>query len=154
MHMAIIGTLTQYMHPTGRLGSYRPNAALSVRQQSARSGHPAPHFSGRSCRQKGNLKKDLHWPGGVPNGTYGNRLVHIYIIYTRTVMLVSKHPFQSWKEIQSQYPDYITSLGPWEESTVIEYLADEYPELSPHPQEQIDALIADAQIARVLTFAA
>lgn len=52
-------------------------------------------------------------------------------------MLLSKHPYQSWGEIQNQYPDYMTSLGPWEEDTVIEYLADEYPELSPHPQEQV-----------------
>ncbi len=48
----------------------------------------------------------------------------------------------------------MTSLGPWEEDTVIEYLADEYPELSPHPQEQVNAFIADTQEARVLTFAA
>jgi hypothetical protein len=69
-------------------------------------------------------------------------------------MLLSRHPYQSWREIQNQYPDYMTSLGPWEEDTVIEYLADEYPELSPHPQEQVNAFIADTQEARVLTFAA
>nr|WP_233093231.1 hypothetical protein [Pseudomonas sp. MF6784] len=69
-------------------------------------------------------------------------------------MLLSKYPYQSWREIQNQYPDYMTSLGPWEEDTVIEYLADEYPELSPHPQEQVSAFIADTQEARVLTFAA
>jgi hypothetical protein len=69
-------------------------------------------------------------------------------------MLLSKHPYQSWREIQNQYPEYMTSLGPWEEDTVIEYLADEYPELSPHPQEQVNAFIADTQEARVLTFAA
>lgn len=86
--------------------------------------------------------------------TYGNRFVQIHIIYTRTIMFLSKHPYQSWREIQNQYPDYMTSLGPWEEDTVIEYLADEYPELSPHPQEQVNAFIADTQEARVLTFAA
>jgi len=80
--------------------------------------------------------------------------VQIHIIYTRTVMLLSKHTYQSWREIQNQYPDYMTSLGPWEEDTVIEYLADEYPELSPRPQEQVNAFIADTQEARVLTFAA
>ncbi|WP_027606921.1 MULTISPECIES: hypothetical protein [unclassified Pseudomonas] len=80
--------------------------------------------------------------------------MQIHIIYTRTVMLLSKHTYQSWREIQNQYPDYMTSLGPWEEDTVIEYLADEYPELSPRPQEQVNAFIADTQEARVLTFAA
>jgi len=68
-------------------------------------------------------------------------------------MLLSKHPYQSWREIQNQYPDYMTSLGPWEEDTIIEYLADEYPELSPHPQEQVNAFIVDTHEARVLTFA-
>lgn len=68
-------------------------------------------------------------------------------------MLLSKHPYQSWREIQNQYPDYMTSLGPWEEDTIIEYLADEYPELSSHPQEQVDAFMVDTQEARVLTFA-
>jgi glutathione S-transferase len=67
-------------------------------------------------------------------------------------MLLSKHPYQSWREIQNQYPDYMTSLGPWEEDAVTEYLADEYPELSPHPQEQVNAFIADTQEARELTF--
>ncbi|WP_426234552.1 hypothetical protein [Pseudomonas sp. TWP3-2] len=80
--------------------------------------------------------------------------MHIHIIYTRTGMLLSKHPYQSWIEIQDQYPEYMTSLGPWEEDTVIEYLADEYPELSPHPQEQVIAFIADTPEVRVLTFAA
>jgi hypothetical protein len=67
-------------------------------------------------------------------------------------MLLSKHPYQSWREIQNQYPDYMTSLGPWEEDAVTEYLAYEYPELSPHPQEQVNAFIADTQEARELTF--
>lgn len=36
----------------------------------------------------------------------------------------------------------------------IEYPADEYPELLPHPKEQVVALIEDTQETRVLTFAA
>ncbi|WP_122613437.1 hypothetical protein [Pseudomonas viridiflava] len=80
--------------------------------------------------------------------------MQIHIIYTRTAMLLSKHLYQSRREIQNQYSDYMTSLGPWEEDTVLEYLADEYPELSPHSQEQVNAFIADTQEARVLTFAA
>ncbi|MGE8399749.1 MAG: hypothetical protein ACN6NZ_07400 [Burkholderiales bacterium] len=90
----------------------------------------------------------------IQTTTYVNRFVQIHIIYTRTVMLLSKHPYQSWGEIQNQYHDYMTSLGPWDEDSVIEYLVDEYPELSPHPKEQVMAFIADTHEARVLTFAA
>ncbi|HEN8711949.1 TPA: hypothetical protein U8203_001521 [Pseudomonas putida] len=79
--------------------------------------------------------------------------MQIHIIYTQTIVLLSKHPYQSWREIQDQYPDYMASLGPWEEDEVIEYLAFEYPELSPHPQEQVNAFIVETQEERVLTFA-
>ncbi|WP_095118566.1 hypothetical protein [Pseudomonas sp. Irchel s3f10] len=75
------------------------------------------------------------------------------IIYTQTEMLLSKHPYPSWREIQNQYTDYLTSLGPWDEDTVVEYMADEYPDLSPHQKQQVVALIEDIQEMRVLTFA-
>ncbi len=75
------------------------------------------------------------------------------IIYTQTDMLLSKHPYPSWREIQNQYSDYLTSLGPWDQGTVIEYLADEYPDLFPPPKQQVVALIEDIQETRVLTFA-
>ncbi|QZB00574.1 hypothetical protein ACK3BE_18230 [Pseudomonas mandelii] len=80
--------------------------------------------------------------------------MQIQIIYTQTGMLLSKHPYPSWREVHNQYPDYVTSLGPWDADAVIEYLADEYPELLPHPKEQVIALIEDTQETRVLTFAA
>lgn len=111
-------------------------------------------FISQKLPAEGNLEKDLHSLGCVLDVNLRNRFVQIHIIYTRTGMLLSKHPYQSWIEIQDQYPDYMTSLGPWEEETVIEYLADEYPELFPHPQEQVIAFIADTPEARVLTFAA
>ncbi|POA31892.1 MULTISPECIES: hypothetical protein [unclassified Pseudomonas] len=80
--------------------------------------------------------------------------MQIQIIYTRTDMLLSKPPYPSWREIQNQYPDYMSSLGPWDQDAIIEYLADEYPDLSPHPKEQVTAFITDTQETRLLTFAA
>jgi hypothetical protein len=80
--------------------------------------------------------------------------VQIKIIYTKTDILLSKHPYPSWREVRNQYPDYVTSLGPWDADTVIEYLTDEYPDLFPHPKEQVVTLIEDTQETRVLTFAA
>lgn len=80
--------------------------------------------------------------------------MQIHIIYTRTGMLLSKDSYSSWREIQNQYPDYMTSLGPWDQDTVIEYLTDEYPDLSPDAQEQVAEFITDTQEARLLTFSA
>lgn len=80
-----------------------------------------------------------------------NQRVQIHVIYTHTEVLLSRHPYASWREIQNQYPDYITSLGPWDDQAVIEYLIDEYPELSPHPKEQVAALIAGIEETKVIT---
>ncbi|WEX18153.1 MULTISPECIES: hypothetical protein [Pseudomonas] len=88
----------------------------------------------------------------TPRQRKENRLVHIHIIYTHTKMLLSKKPYSSWVEIQNQYPDYLTSLGPWDDQAVIEYLADEYCQLSPPPKEQVAAFIAATEETTVLTF--
>lgn len=45
--------------------------------------------------------------------------MQIQIIYTQTGVLLSKHPYPSWREIQNQYTDYMTSLGPWDAEMVI-----------------------------------
>ena len=78
--------------------------------------------------------------------------MQIQIIYTHADMLLSKGSYPSWRDIQNEYPDYVSSLGPWDEDTVIDYLADEYPDLSPHPEEQVRALLEDTEKTRVLTF--
>ena len=112
-------------------------------------------FSARSRRPEYHHEKDLHSfdPDSDRCLDTENRFVQIQIIYIQTDMLLSKHPYPSWREIQNQYPDYVTSLGPWDEDTVIEYLANEYPDLSPHPKKQVVALIEDTEETKVLTFA-
>lgn len=62
--------------------------------------------------------------------------MQLHIVYTETNALLSKYPYASWREIQDAYETYMTSLGPSEHEEVIEYLADEYPDLSPSAQEQ------------------
>ena len=78
--------------------------------------------------------------------------MQLHIVYTETNVLLSKYPYASWREIQDAYETYMTSLGPWEHEEVIEYLADEYPDLSPSAQEQVAAFLAEACIAKVLSF--
>lgn len=78
--------------------------------------------------------------------------MQLHIVYTETNMLLSKHPYTSWREIQDEYESYKASLGPWEHDEVIEYLADEYPNLSPSAQEQVGVFLVEASIAKTLTF--
>jgi hypothetical protein len=76
----------------------------------------------------------------------------LHIIYTERDMLVSKECYGSWHEIQDQYADFKTSLGPWEPDDVIDYLACDYAGLSPSAATQVEALLASESLSCVLTF--
>jgi len=78
--------------------------------------------------------------------------MELHIIYTDTDLLLSKVRFGSWREIQDQYADYKTSLGPWEADAVIDYLAFDYPDLMPPAAAQVAALLASESPSCVLTF--
>lgn len=78
--------------------------------------------------------------------------MELHIIYTETEVLLSKERFASWQEIQDQYADYKSSLGPWEHEAVIEYLADEYSCLAPSAAIQVTALVGSASKACIVTF--
>lgn len=78
--------------------------------------------------------------------------MELHIIYTETDMLLSKARFDSWREIQDQYSDYKTSLGPWSPGAVIDYLAFDYPDLAPSAAKQVEALLAGENPTCVVTF--
>ena len=78
--------------------------------------------------------------------------MELHIIYTDTDMLLSKARFGSWREIQDQYADYKTSLGPWESDAVIDYLAFDYHDLVPSAATQVAALLASESPTCGLTF--
>lgn len=78
--------------------------------------------------------------------------MELHIIYTETVMLLSKERFGSWPEIQDQYAEFKTSLGPWEHEAVVEYLVNEYSNLVPSAASQVEALLVTKARTCVLTF--
>lgn len=71
---------------------------------------------------------------------YGRTMLHL--IYTRGEMFASKRPWSSWREIQDAYAGYMSTLGPWSDEEMIDYLQDEYPNLSPNAERQISALMS------------
>jgi predicted lipoprotein len=77
--------------------------------------------------------------------------MELHIIYTETDMFLSKARFE-WHEIQDQYSDYKTSLGPWAPDAVIDYLAFDYPDLAPSAAKQVEALLAGESPTCVVTF--
>lgn len=77
----------------------------------------------------------------------------LHIIFTRNEeVLISRKPYASWREIQDEYDGYMASLGPWEVDTVVSWLEDEYSNLVPSAQEQVDVLLTSGQVVRLLSF--
>ena len=77
----------------------------------------------------------------------------LHIIFTKKEsVLISRKPYATWQEIQDEYDDYMASLGPWDVTTVVSWLNEEYSTLLPSAQEQVDALVSSEQIVQSLTF--
>ena len=71
----------------------------------------------------------------------------LHIIYLRSGrMLLSKKEYLSWREIQNEYEDYMTSLGPWSVEEVIEFLREEYPGDTPFAPDQVRVFAASAHL--------
>ena len=43
-------------------------------------------------------------------------------------MLITKRRYEDWRQIQSVYADYMTSLGPWTATQIIDYFPLDYGE--------------------------
>jgi hypothetical protein len=51
----------------------------------------------------------------------------VHVIYLRPDgMLLSKKPYSDWREIQDEYADYMTSLGPFSEEELLDFFSEEY----------------------------
>lgn len=78
--------------------------------------------------------------------------MRLHIIHTKTATLLSKQVELPWQELQAMVPDYKTSLGPWSQDEVVEYLNDEYKGLEPEASVQVAMLIQSPALTRELTF--
>ena len=78
--------------------------------------------------------------------------MNLHIIYTESEMLLSKKQYESWREIQDEYPDFKTSLGPWTTEETEEYLTDEYSKIYPPAAEQVRSFIKSSNTVHVVTF--
>lgn len=78
--------------------------------------------------------------------------MEIHIIYTEGEMLLSRKPYSCWREIQEEYADYQTSLGPWGEVEVIGYLREQYPDLEPPAAQQVRSFAASGNVVQALSW--
>ncbi|MEM5317580.1 hypothetical protein [Paraburkholderia sp. JHI869] len=69
----------------------------------------------------------------------------VHVIYTRgDRILLSRRRYESWRQIQDEIADYVTSLGPWSPEDTVAYLGCEHLGLDPSAAEQVATLLASA----------
>jgi hypothetical protein len=61
-------------------------------------------------------------------------------------VLLTKKPYSTWREIQDEFADYMTSLGPWPVADVLQFLHDEYPaDAGPEEAERINRFMSSTE---------
>jgi hypothetical protein len=51
----------------------------------------------------------------------------VHVIYLRPDgMLLSRKPYSDWREIQDEYEDYMTSLGPFPAEYLLDFFSEQY----------------------------
>lgn len=74
----------------------------------------------------------------------------IHIVYIEYGVFLSKKTYGSRRDIQDEFSDYKSSLGPWEAGEVVDYLEDNYSTLSPSAATQIAVLLdSDSLLVQV-----
>jgi hypothetical protein len=86
-----------------------------------------------------------------PSSDFSSAML-LHIIYTESAIFLSKKAYASWREIQDEFSDYSTSLGPWETDAVTEYLNNDYLDLAPPAATQVAELLRSNSVLRQLTF--
>jgi hypothetical protein len=77
-------------------------------------------------------------------------LVHI-VYLRRGAMLLTKKPYQDWREIQEDFEDYVASLGPWSAPEALDFLQFEYPkDMSTTEEERILAFLTSDETTLAL----
>lgn len=103
------------------------------------------------------LNRETETQLGIPYGSWhdggmNTPYMKLHLIYLETRMLLSKKHYESWREIQDEYPDYKTSLGPWNIEESIEFLAEEYSGIAPCASEQVRSLINSSSMTCEVRF--
>lgn len=71
----------------------------------------------------------------------------LHIVFLRGgPVVLTKKAYDSWRGIQDEYDDYMTSLGPWLVDDVISFIEYEYPNDPPFTKSQIDAFMVSGDL--------
>ena len=70
----------------------------------------------------------------------------LMLVFTRHAMILSKRRYRSWQEVQDDFEDYISSLGPYSFDELFDYLTNDYTSSTvPFDRDEVDRFIADPE---------
>lgn len=78
--------------------------------------------------------------------------MELHLIYTDSNVVLSKKKYADWIHIQEDFPDYKTSLGPWNLDEMVDFLNEEYDNLSPSASAQVNELSSSSFITKELSW--
>ncbi len=78
--------------------------------------------------------------------------MELHLIYTDSNVVLSKKKYADWVQIQEDFPDYKTSLGPWNLDEMIDFLNGEYDNLLPSASAQVNDLSSSSVITKELSW--
>lgn len=70
----------------------------------------------------------------------------MYIVITENEVIITKQDYPSFREIQNDFVDFVTSLGPWLPDEIVDFLEIEYPNSARSIKEQVDELFRSEHV--------
>lgn len=65
------------------------------------------------------------------------------MVFTRGGVVLDKRPYEDWRQVQDQFNDYVTSLGPYTLDGLFEYFALDYePGREPFRRAEVEQFVA------------
>ena len=69
----------------------------------------------------------------------------LLLVFTRHAMVLSKRRYRSWQEVEDDFDDYISSLGPYSVDELFDYLTNDYTTSAvPFDRDEVERFVADS----------
>ena len=68
----------------------------------------------------------------------------LMLVFTRHALVLSTRRYRSWQEVEDDFGDYISSLGPYSVDELFEYLTNDYTTSTvPFDRAEVERFVAD-----------
>ena len=87
------------------------------------------------------------------SGALGSqKIMELHLVFTESNIVLDKRQYEGWRQVQDAYPDYKASFGPWSLDEIIDFLNEEYDDLSPCASVQVSEFSNSSVTAKELSW--